>query len=1243
MVAALLISSVLLTYSTTDDSPFQLIPPPKSYSSKFKSSTYTGTRIAIKDNLLIISNASNMSEDSDYNSVQIFRFNKSKKKWNLEDELKYPGKIKSNSGFGAEIATNGKYIVISAPGSGYEKPIAGEVFIYSYLKKESRWDLFDTLQPKSNTTKRFGDRIAISDKHLLVRSRISYKTNVNIYELKSTKISNGTVLDKPYSDDWDFASDIDVTNHIAIVRAKKPSWVVEYKWNKYQIFRDDHPIDIPGSKDKSFSGHSISHSLSSDGRYLLIDAEYRRDGKLDRQTVYLYRRNKKDKWELVSDLAKVTPERDHNLKSLRSFAMSGSMIAVGLPFSKQGTLVEAGEVLFYQLESDKPAYLGTWASPHLNTYAHWGSQIAMDDGKIAVSAPWAQPDNRKSSGAVYVADIDLVTNNFKPTPTKVEQDLQDVPVITASHFPMTGLEPYDYYGTEIEVLQGSNHAIVFVGAQGKSVYGEVYVWQVKDSNWKLIDNLKPSVKQKDIRFGTAIAANERFLAVGAPRTHHSSREQDMVFVYDRTASDKWEERVVLRPKQNKFSMLSYGSSLAFLNDWLIVGAPLGHLSDKELMGVVYIYRLESSGWQLFQTITTSELDSKGSSLGYSIVTNSSVHDDILIGAPMANGQVLHSRWDKEEYKWKTIGILKAPKIDGLKTSSGHATFGSSIAIGNTVLGANLLAIGAPTLIHSKDKEGAVFLYDYSNTGDIEYDSVILPDNRHQVGGFGSNILIDGMQGSAVNLFIAENNYEVGEVSWYKKYPVQLQYELQYLVNPSSEMIKHNSFGLALAQANSQLIIGSDWASKYGPSNTAYGALYAIDQKEPGRNIEFNVDIPEKKKLTSQISTNIQQLIYSDHTQRDNFGHGVYTEEDIAIVSAPAAKISGVSYAGAVVKFMLNMGAKWVENEVFTASKPEPDAQFGYTFDRNGDYIAIGAPYGNSKKGRVSIFKGDLGSNYKLSTELTDQGGVTYDNFGFTVALSTKRLAVAAMGYKKPSKVIIYDRKKSDKWEVTGTIHPEVITEDSLFGWQLAWISTEKSDYVLVADPAESQNAIFLYKETKPGTWKIIEVIGGPGDQPKSFFGCSIDTSPTSNPGHHSLIVGSFLYNTDSSWSTGSAYLYSISTGTDESPVTLHDSFIARNTDSSNYFGRGVAISENRFAIGSPGFSEDHQYMGNVSTYEYMSSDFIKTELGQIEPPNPKYNMRCGEAVDIDSSGTSLIFGCGDLLAKNSYAFVAELP
>lgn len=283
---------------------------------------------------------------------------------------------------------------------------------------------------------------------------------------------------------------------------------------------------------------------------------------------------------------------------------------------------------------------------------------------------------------------------------------------------------------------------------------------------------------------------------------------------------------------------------------------------------------------------------------------------------------------------------------------------------------------------------------------------------------------------------------------------------------------------------------------------------------------------------------------------DNFGSSLALQGDTLIVGArsEASASAGVDgspmnndlpRAGAVYVLRRSAGV-WQHEAYLKADAPAEGHLFGFALALDGDVVAVGAPdieamaapggVGGTGGGGVVHLFAHQGGAWQPQQRLTAPFPVATDGFGSTVALRGERCAVGAAGENSAARGI--DGEDSD-------------------------------------ESALHAGAVYLFEEDGP-TWSQTAYIkasnSGAGDAFGSALALADDTLIVGAYAEDGGGLGVMASDDDSSEDAGAAYVFRIVDDEWREVAYLK----ASNTDSGDWFGIGVAVSESVIIISALG-------------------------------------------------------------------------
>ena len=329
-----------------------------------------------------------------------------------------------------------------------------------------------------------------------------------------------------------------------------------------------------------------------------------------------------------------------------------------------------------------------------------------------------------------------------------------------------------------------------------------------------------------------------------------------------------------------------------------------------------------------------------------------------------------------------------------------------------------------------------------------------------------------------------------------------------------------------------------------------------------RRFSFSLALLGLSFLTPEPASAQQELLKltaSDGAENDRFGVSVAISGGRAIVGCPGHDDDGPS-SGSAYLFDVTTGQELLK---LTASDGAENDQFGARVAISGDRAIAGAPYdgdGDPSSGSAYLF--DVMTGRELF-KLTASDGVTFDEFGFGVAISGDRAIVGARGDDNGrGSAYVFDvttGQRLFKLTASDADSYDRFGESVAVSGDRAVVGAKGDD-----DLAYDSGAAYVFDlTTGQELFKLTASDGMEG----ALFGLAVAASGDR------AVVGS----RDSYPWFGSAYVFDVTTGRELFKLTASDGAAA------DYFGSSVAASGDRAIIGA-GWDDD---LGSNSGSAYV--------------------------------------------------------
>jgi len=324
---------------------------------------------------------------------------------------------------------------------------------------------------------------------------------------------------------------------------------------------------------------------------------------------------------------------------------------------------------------------------------------------------------------------------------------------------------------------------------------------------------------------------------------------------------------------------------------------------------------------------------------------------------------------------------------------------------------------------------------------------------------------------------------------------------------------------------------------------------------------------------------LYKLVSSDIAVSDQFGFSVSVFGSYAIVGSPYDDDDGASSGGAYI-FDLTTG-----NQIYKLTSSDANSldQFGYSVGISSNYAIVGVPYDDdngASSGSAYIF--DINTGLQIY-KLTASDGASGDNFGKSVSISGDSVIVGADGNDDSGSgsgsAYIYSKDQGgvDNW---GEVY-KLLASDGASGDGFGWSVGIDGNYAVVGafkndDSGSSSGSAYIFDLTTGlQKYKLTASDAAENDQ----FGYSVSISGSS------AIVGS-PYDDDNGASSGGAYIYDAVNGaTRYSLGNELYKLLALDGSTDDQFGYSVSIFGNYAVVGSP--YDDDNGSNSGSAYVFL--------------------------------------------------------
>lgn len=738
-------------------------------------------------------------------------------------------------------------------------------------------------------------------------------------------------------------------------------------------------------------------------------------------------------------------------------ATDGTRLAVGSPFADNGV----GLVKIHLAGSGDIVHL--LANPTPAPHDHFGASVAISGNLVAIGCP-GESSASSQAGCVHIYDLSSAT-----------------PQVAVRTLSAPGAPADLQFGRSV-ALDGSR---LVVGASHSDLAtpGGAFVFDLAGPTPNLPTHslANPGGVPGD-GFGAAVAISGDRIAVSAARRHSGAYASGAVFVYRLTAGTP-ELPVLTIPAHQAAPYGLFGTAIDLEGTRLVVGAPNDDTHGTDA-GSAYCFELAGDSAALQHVFAPPAVQPR-SGFGRSVSISGNW---LLVGHPGSGDPYVGAGGACAFNLGGATPTTPALLLDG---PAADLCFG----FGESVTAAQgRLMVGAPHAGTDRTFLGRSYIFDTASTTPEEVAATVNQSSPARETHFGSVTAADGnlvVVGAPYDDSVGQDCGAVFIYDWTHGPPAT---PAAVLFSP--EPGPYNHFGSAVAIDGTRVVVGVP-QNDTGASNS--GRAYVFDLQGGGPSLVATLNNPSP-------------------AADDTFGGSVAIFGHRVLVGAHRDD-TGKSNSGAAYLFDLLSTTPSIP--VATLLNPDPDTGdfFGAAVAMSATRLAIGCPRESTvddEAGRVYLYTlpaaGAPAYLGFVEHPLADSG----DNFGGSVALSSRYLAVGAFGDDTDP--------AGDTDEETGS------RTGSAFVFDVSGISA--SLLAPLSSPGQFDNAGYGASVAADGSRVIVGAMGAPRD----------------------------------ALAPGVVYAYDMSS---PSPATAVATLANPFAGGESSFGGAVALGGNRIAVGAP--------------------------------------------------------------------------
>lgn len=700
----------------------------------------------------------------------------------------------------------------------------------------------------------------------------------------------------------------------------------------------------------------------------------------------------------------------------------------------------------------------------------FGAQVAIHGNQVAVLA---QPVYVKAPAQTYFFSYENNTwdasNYFRGENSKAYQAIHFEPngqFWLRNHFRVYfnsntqgTLEDYSIFLSSNNTLTGSAMAISSTHLALNDAQATYYPYpnhkirlydKTDPTNYRII---KPDDYAPHQNYGANLAISEQYLAVSSPKAKTDGLTAGTVYIYNK--ENDWQLDTILAPADLKV-LKYFGSSMLFVDDYLIIGSK----GSPYRKGAVYLFKNTNGIWTQVQKVVSPYLSEKGDLFGISMINKG---HQVFVGSP---------------------GCSKYGKLSGLvfefKLEEDDLVFQQEIACTDTIPG---MRFGWNIDIDEKLIVGAI-------------------NNQHK-------------KGKAYVFHVDQGN-------WIQEADFHAQF---FLSRPGRELVMNDSILVATSIDDEYLVTykkeGNSWiqdeaiADPTGTFNSHFGGNVALFGNEL-------VTVSKSKCYVFQRNDQNKQWSKTGTLPIDlNFQHKKLIFKNNQIIISTYNELY----------YFKKQSNQWVHQYTINQSNfPNSESIKFWDFYVEEDHIFVQQPNAivgtdSIKSGGVFLFK-KTDNNLELEHTFFSEDGDKYDNFGFSFSKSGDYVAIGRPNHFPSGDVIIY-HKENNEWAELTHISDSALGYGTNFGKSISFLdeSTIAIGIPYTPNPT-SKGRVQIFRRNENNEWKSIRNIVP--DSPYYLSDNYIYFGKFMASSNNSLAIATPYLNNLDSLSLGSIYVFDYS-------------------------------------------------------------------------------------------------------------------
>tara|TARA_R110002111_G_scaffold144910_2_gene211248 strand:+ start:60150 stop:84038 length:23889 start_codon:yes stop_codon:yes gene_type:complete len=344
---------------------------------------------------------------------------------------------------------------------------------------------------------------------------------------------------------------------------------------------------------------TMGFAMAADGNTLIATAPYW-DNPLNNQgAAFVYIRNDQgtpqnrmdDTWDYQTTL--LAPDAKEADQFGWSVDLSGDTAVIGSRFGKKDgdeNGDETGSAYVFTRSGTTWTFQQELTPSDGGYFDEFSVGVAIEGDTIMVGMDGGWGTSVHSNGALYV--FNQVNGVWSETQILSNPDLGTA----------------DQFASEID-FEGSTLVVnAYLDNESDNNQGAVYIYNLVNGQWSLLQTLKPETPVASGQFGYAISLESNELLIGAPTRLVGSELDGNAFLYRYNAElNQWVLKQTLSSENvQEEERAFFGSSVLLQDGMMFIGARNYNASTDYSDGALYQYRKEGSDWTLYDQFSTPD-------------------------------------------------------------------------------------------------------------------------------------------------------------------------------------------------------------------------------------------------------------------------------------------------------------------------------------------------------------------------------------------------------------------------------------------------------------------------------------------------------------------------------------------------------------------------------------------------------------------------------------------------------------